>query len=674
MAIIPDWGVENASLRLAPPKVRYTKRTDGVGQPGKSPGEFKWARDNQGDWRATDGNLLFCVRTEKMHVTPDADGTLFIASVTAENPCAVELCGLEFTAECADPPWHVDRVCKWQQVGKASTVNDYGPLVVRWNGKSGKTEELRSYAGTQSSRISWSRGQLQICIYLDAAALHPRWYFSNGETFSTAAPLWQPGASMEIRALLVNVGPVTAPPAVAARFPAGAEAALVITDHCDYDDIKRLELFLKGDGRNNGWLGQGLRMTKGAFPAPSSTPKRRPAPTLAEPVYRELLQQLHADGSEIVPHGVNESGNVPGSVFADSLKSFAATWSPGTWIDHGSTLEYCYTMGGATNPEFALLRTLRENGISNLWSYHDVPAQACKTLNLFRLPEYSHRTDLWQAVRHIFLAEPLVAMHYLRSLLRQTLSGIWGQMAIQIMSTLRTLGMTLSQEKRLTKQDIRTGWGKIRKSYRMHRAAKSGAAKLPDPHTSEELAAMAAVVYPERGVPLHQVEEEDLLLFTSLEAVHLRDAYTIGAVNRLLDERGLHLGHCYLLNVLPYLAGMFESGSNGTRLSAQWTRFVGHLSSLVRAHRLWNPTLRELTAWMRDMQRISFVPSGSTGMTITNTLSHPVGGATLLINPSVSPSSVVWNGGRPAGSRTWGDWLAVWGDVPPQSQIVVTWK
>jgi hypothetical protein len=365
---------------------------------------------------------------------------------------------------------------------------------------------------------------------------------------------------------------------------------------------------------------------------------------------------------------------VPGSVFAESLKSFASDWSPGTWIDHGSTLEYCYTMGGATNPEYALLTSLRENGISNLWSYHDVPAQACKTLNLFTLPEYSHRTDLWQAVRHIFLGEPLVAMHYLRSLLRQTLKGILGRMAIQIMSTLRTFGMTLSQEKRLTRQDIRTGLEKIAKTYRMHRAARSGAGKVPDPHTPEELAAMAAVVYPERGVPLHQVREEDLVLFTTLEAVHLRDAYTVGAVDRLLNERGLHVGHCYLLNVLPYIAGVFESGSNGTRLSAVWTRFVGHVSSLVRARRLWNPTLRELAAWMRDMQRLSFIPLGAAGMSISNALSHSVSGVTLLLDPSISPSTIVWNGGRPAGSRAWGDWLAVWGDVPAGGQTIVTWK
>jgi hypothetical protein len=294
-------------------------------------------------------------------------------------------------------------------------------------------------------------------------------------------------------------------------------------------------------------------------------------------------------------------------------------------------------------------------------------------LNLFLPPEALHRSDLWQTVRHIVRGEPLVALHYLRSLLHHTLKGIWGRIVIQAMSTLRSLGMTLYKERHLTGHDVHQGWEKFAQSYRMLQAGKTESGISRHPHTAGELAGMAAVVYPERGVPLHQVREEDLLLFATLETVHVRDSYTPDAVDRLLKERGLHVGHCYLLNELPYIAGIFQPSKHSIRLSAQWTRAVRHLSSLVQAQRLWNPTMGTLAAWMRDMQHLSFIPQGAAGMTVNNPLSHTVHGVTILLDPSISPSSVFWDGNRPAGSRVWGDWLAVWGDVPAQRQIVVTW-
>jgi len=667
-------GDNAAALQLASPRVRYGLNNTGENGRGDSLKAFQWTKDSDHVWRATDGNIRFSVRMESTGGSPVAGGTLLHISATAERSCVIELCEVEFAVECATPPWYVSRTYRWQKLQREDTLNDFGPFVVRWEGENGKTGEMRSFAGTHASRVRWKKGRFHISVYVDAAALHPRWMFSNGDTLSTAAPVWKPGASMTMSLLLREAGPVAVPPAIAGRFPGGAEAAYVITDHCDFDHAERLKILLEGDGRENGWLEQGLRMTKGVFAIPSLTPRRRPAPTLAESSYRDLIKRLQLDGSEIVPHGLNEAGNIPGSIFSAELKSFAAAWSPTTWIDHGSTLEYCYTMGGATNPEFDLLTSLTGSGISTLWSYHDVPVQSSSTLNLFLPPEGVHWTDFRQTLRHLAVGEPLVALHYLRSLMHHTLKGTWGRIVIQAMSTLRSIGMTWYKERHLTGHDVHQGWKKFAQSYRMLQAGKTESGISRHPHTARELALMAAVVYPERGVPLHQVRDEDLLLFTTLETVHVRDSYTPDAVDRLLKERGLHVGHCYLLNDLPYIAGIFQPGKQPVRLSVQWTRAVRHLSSLVRAERLWNPTMGQLAAWMRDTQHLSFIPKGTAGMTVKNSLSHTAHGVTILLDPSISPSSVLWDGNRPAGSRVWDDWLAIWGDVPAQRQIVVTWE
>ena len=185
---------------------------------------------------------------------------------------------------------------------------------------------------------------------------------------------------------------------------------------------------------------------------------------------------------------------------------------------------------------------------------------------------------------------------------------------------------------------------------------------------------MGAVVYPERAAPLNQAAPDEMLLFATMEAVHTKDVYTSRALGQLLDERGLHVGHTYLFNQLPYIAGIFDHSSQSLQLSAEWVGFLDALSEVARHGRLWNPTVSDLVQYMRDLQRVVVVPSfEQTTVQVTNLLPRALKDVTVLLPRLTSPATVRWGEEPAKGWRCWNNWLAVWGDLPADGGVRVGW-
>jgi hypothetical protein len=565
-------------------------------------------------------------------------------------------------------PRIVDRSLSWRTLRDAVAPGEGAPLALRWQGTDGRAFELRSTAGSAACRASWRDGRLTLAVYLDAAAVHPRWSFAERQTRSLAAPSWGAGhrfvAELALRELQE---PWDSPPIVAAPMPRGTEAAVVITDHCDFDTTDRLGAFLHGDGRHHGWLARGLHLTKGVFTLESSVRGREPAPTLQDVRYRALVCRLRDDGSEIAPHGVNESGNVSASVFHGALASIARDFAPRTWIDHGLTLDYCYSMGGAA-PEYALLDALRAHGISTLWAYHDAPVDAAASLNTSAPLDGAARLRTARALRHLASGRPLVAAHYTRSALRARLAGPVGDAVGRSLSALRSAymggGQPVAVRARRAAREVAGALGAVARG-------RGAAAALVEPYSQSELLSLAPVVYPERGVPLSQSTQDDLLLFATTEVLHTRDAYTPAAVARLVASRGIHIGHTYLLNRLPYIAGLFAEGG-ADRFSDEWTVFVDALADAVAAGVVWNPPVSRLAERMRSLQHVETFPL-THGAIVHNRSDEIVRDFTLLLPSTVAASSVTWDDATPAGSRAWHDWLAVWGDLAPGCRTRVRW-
>ena len=633
-----------------------------------------WAPSGAARWSSADGVLRFGVTLGALGLEEHAASRPITLSAVAERAASIRRCAVRLSARCVGRPHHVDRYSRWREVQRRVVANESTPFVLRWRDPSGVVLEMRSAHGCVPAVVSWTRGVLSIDVLLDGAALHPRWSFATGRAESTAAPVRVAGWSSRVDLVVRRIERPAPAPAVLGRLPFGAEAALTITDHPDFDDQDRFRLFTHGGAGSRGWLGRGLRLTKSVFAIESDSVPRRPAPTLEQPAYRALLDELHGEGTEIAPHGVNESGNIAPDRFRRALDALAGRYRPDTWIDHGLSLAYCYSMGGADNPDYDLLTRLRDHGMSTLWSYHDAPVNAAASLNLLA----SDARDLGHAVRgsmrHAADRDYLVAAHYLRTAFLSRATG-----ALQ-----HSVGKALSVGRRAYL--VRTGslagrpaavWSAVGAALvGLFEASGEGRGGEGFPErlfTRREVLDWGATVYPERAVPMHQVQPDDQLLFATQEVLHLRDAYTPSAFERLVHERGLHVGHTYLLNTLPYVAGMFAPREPAPRLTDEWNGALDSLQDEVAAGRLWNPTAGELAKWFRAVHCLTVTPRSECALELSNPTGDVMCGATIMLPASVAPDAITWNGGSAAGSRRWSDWLCVWGDVPADSTIVVRW-
>lgn len=579
--------------------------------------------------------------------------------------CAV---GMEITAETV--PYVVDGALRWGTCRNGTSVHEFGHSVLRWKLPDGFFAELRPLRGSHPVRYQMRGNRLRMDVLLDAARLHPRWQFTGRGMETRATPVKSPGSSISTTLVLtVTRGMHDAPPPVPSRYPGGAEAAFVLTDHCDFDDTDALRRFLHGESVSRGWLGRGLRLTKGVFMHRSAPADREPIPTLEDQEYRALIQELHDDGSEIAPHAFSEVGTLPPGEFHNSVRDFSHQWAPATWIDHGKSIPYCYTMGGGSDSRFNLLNALRTHGFTALWSYHDVAAPGCAGLNMLQRPPGTVLPLARQSMKHMIHAELLIGLHYVRTILALAFTGAWGAAMMQIISAAREMIINLQGQGTGKWQVMRRAWqrvsGSLVQAVRRHDASPEPVTHRIDRREPE------GVVYPERGVPLHAASAGELMLFTTMEAVHTRDMYGPAALDRLVHERGVHIGHTYLLNRLPYIAGIFERKTG--RLSHSWNQFVDVLASQVRGGQIWNPTAGEFAAWARDREHVALTPVSTTEIRVENPLPTTVCGLTLLLPREIRHAEVRWGDHRAKGLREWADWLAVWGDIPARSSISVTW-
>jgi hypothetical protein len=145
-----------------------------------------------------------------------------------------------------------------------------------------------------------------------------------------------PGETHTVRMDWV-VGPVQ--PVLVGRYPRGASAALVFTDHADPSDAARLEAFAFGrtgalaDGQagpgHPGFVNRGLGYTKTIFLRKAG----HYAAQFEDPAYRVVLDELDRRGVEIGLHSVSGFRDRP-DWSLKLLQEFRHAYQGRTWIDH----------------------------------------------------------------------------------------------------------------------------------------------------------------------------------------------------------------------------------------------------------------------------------------------------------------------------------------------------
>ncbi len=165
-------------------------------------------------------------------------------------------------------------------------------------------------------------------------------------------------------------------PVVVERWPGGARAAVVLTDHADRTDPAALRAVLWGSsdpraegGVGAGLIGRGLKITRTFF-----VHARRGA--LDDPEIRLLADDLAGSGSEVALHSITPERDDRDAV-REGLAA-VAPWRPSTWIDHEpyTNCEAVSSRGAGTVGPFGVRDLLAEGGVRWIWAAGDVDGRA----------------------------------------------------------------------------------------------------------------------------------------------------------------------------------------------------------------------------------------------------------------------------------------------------------
>ena len=214
---------------------------------------------------------------------------------------------------------------------------------------------------------------------------------------SLGATLRPAGSRRLLRAMLL-VGETMLP--LVARFPRGARAALVLTDHADQSNAPKLEALACGAtgaveaGRRGpqhpGLVNRGLAYTKSIF-------LRRVhgyAQQLESPAYRGLLERLQRGGVELAMHSVS-GGPDRRERLRKLLPEFRALSAGQTWIDHqpATNCEALSNQGWDRRSRYHVVDLLVQAGLRHFWSGEDV-TRLSGSLNLLAPEQPGSRRPL----------------------------------------------------------------------------------------------------------------------------------------------------------------------------------------------------------------------------------------------------------------------------------------
>jgi hypothetical protein len=584
-------------------------------------------------------------------------------SATLKKPVAIELFSIRFKIRKNGPVAGIDRFYDVSEIDEEIWNNSLTPLFI-------------SFSNNEHNFLLYNSGRLfshkvinyadffELIIFIDAAAEHPCWDFTDSKQ-SIASPVLPAGTTYNLEFSFLrspmqtkNVYPVMT------RYPYGVDAAFIITDHCDFDDHQKLNTFLYGntDG-NGGWLNKGLKITKGIFTMRSAGINAKTNDTLETPEYKALIKELYNDGNEIAAHALNQSGQITAEEFLSALNRIQHDFEPKTWIDHGLYLHYCYYMGGKYNSSYQLTKTLQQKNYTSLWSYQDVPVDPAKSLNHFNNSRGT--LSFGRITKKILRGKFLAAGHDLKSSIQRKDEAVNRYTSLlAFVSSGRSLLMNIRSPKKRKRAIEKT------KIDFFNLCKRSSAGYLP--YSREELINFSPALYLETAKPLHQLAANDLVMFATQEITQLNGVYTEQALNKLIGEKGLHIGHTYILNDLPYIEGIFEKNKKN-KLSTHWIKFVNALSQKIENGEIWNPNLSEFIGYVKQCCAVSLEYLSEKAMVVRNSGSRDVNGLTFMIHVPARVS-VLWDKKKPASRLDDSGNVLFWGNVPANSQSVIEWQ
>ncbi len=590
----------------------------------------------------------------------NSGGNAIKCTVVLKQDIAIELLSVVFFIPSSVAPKAFNRKYILQPVTNVLWNNDLTPLHIQY-AYDGEELLIKNSTKFLSHKITPAADHFELEVFLDAAGLHPQVNYEKSITKSSASPLVKTGRKYVAGFCIVK--PTSAQYPILNRFPNGYQSAFVLTDHCDFDTVINLKKFTGSYTDKDSWMNSGLKITKGVFQN-ASHKKGFMAATMAIPEYKTIIDELYKNGNEIAPHALNQSGQVSYEQFINSLDTLKEAYTCRSWIEHGNYLSYSYYMGGKDN-EYKLTQQLNERGYNNIWSYYDVSVSPFSSINLFEDTMNSAVTDTKIIFKKLLKGQFLFSFHIFRSYFTRHnngqkyiafLLGIFSKSRQMLMSVIKR-----HQVKKSLKQLLKALAGKDNKRVYTY-----------VPFTKEEINHFSPVFFSEANGSLAQVQPNDILMFTTQEVVHTSDIYTPAALAALVKEKGLHIGHTYILNQLPYINGIFTKDGS---LKKEWTVFTERLKELAATKAIWNCNMGELTAYIKTLSLldISYLPQC---IRIKNDSAVKAEGITFSMPYAERQPTILWNKVQLDNASFYSETATItfWGEVPANTQIDIEWQ
>jgi hypothetical protein len=207
--------------------------------------------------------------------------------------------------------------------------------------------------------------------------------------------------------------------------PSGTLGTFIITTHADTQTADSAKSIVYGtnntespDYGNKGLIGNDLNVTWSAFALSESG-----STGLDNAEYKAVMNDLYANGSEIVPHRTRQGNDDTRQNFIDNLPAYA-DYSPENWISHGlgngARNADPFSMGTLTAGGYYSMDLLEQYDYKYIWAFQDIPGY---------LPSYG--VNNINMLRNGYVGIPQYIIYQNTNLALDNGSPLWGWWAME---------------------------------------------------------------------------------------------------------------------------------------------------------------------------------------------------------------------------------------------------
>lgn len=412
---------------------------------------------------------------------------------------------------------------------------------------------------------------------------------------------------------------------VRSRLPHGFKAAICFTDHADYDQVDALRCVFFGAkhagprSAASGFAAEAIPVTKSIF---VRSPADYTAVGLNDAAFRRLVDELADTGNEIAAH-LTRPGPTSREELREDLHALER-YGLRTWIDHHFTLPQALS-GQGWNPRHGhyVLDLLDDAGVHNVWSFQDIDANRPDLeLNMLADAPARARMHLRAAIGADRASRPARARLY---------------------HAVEAVGMITGRSARL---NLRRAADELHAITRAHPGSLASSGSFVSAAVSD----MARHVWARRRHPLTPIfyrhgalvgpqSGRPFTLFATSRVNDVQHHYVPAAIDRLIADRGVHVGHLYLCchtHALRSGAAIVVDGAGDVTLAPAFADNLRHIGARGREGALWCATLDELAGYYELSSRVEVEPQGDGTIRISNPTDRPVPGFTIVPTRNVA--------------------------------------